>query len=535
MPGVWSMFGTPVHVPIPAELADEASLLAYLGVSQAELKKIWYHRERMYTNFNVAKKSGKPRPINAPDRRLKFLQRQIAVKLDALYPRRNPVHGYVKGRSVKSNATAHLKQRFVLNLDIKDFFVTITETRIAGILTAIGVSSRVASIIARVCCYGGRLPQGGPASPVLSNMICFRLDRALLKIAKDARCIYTRYADDISLSGMRPLSSLFETGLPPPGRVAPELLSVALQGAFSNNGFVLNAEKIHYADKFSRRIVTGVKINEGLNVDRRFVRNIRAALFDVERDPVAAQTRYASKYGGNSSIAAHLKGKIAWLGFVKGLADPVYRSLALRFNKSFETQSITVEATREERIDRSVWVIEHSSVLDDSYRQGSAFFLDGVGLVTAAHCVAGVKEATVHHPSRPSNKFKVHVKHYSKHRDLAILTHMIPETDFYQLAMSATPAATGDPVTAVGYPVFSPADKINIRSGTVSSTTVKSLIPLLEVNFKLVQGMSGGPVIDRHDAVVGVIHKGGPKMPRDFAIVIAELKKWIAAGCPDDF
>lgn len=529
------MFGTPVQIPLPPEFGDEGTLLAYLGLSQAELKKIWYHREKMYKNFNVAKKSGKPRPINSPDRRLKFLQRQIATKLDMIYPRRNPVHGYVKERSVKSNAAAHQNQRFVLNLDIKDFFLTITEGRIVGVLTAIGVPDRVSAIIARICCYGGRLPQGGPASPVLSNMICFRLDRALLKVAKEGRCIYTRYADDISLSGLRPLSPLFENGLPPSGPISPELLSSALQSAFANNGFVLNPEKIHYADKFSRRVVTGVKVNEGLNVDRRFVRNIRAALFEVEKDHVAAQARYLSKFGGSTTISAHLKGKIAWLGFIKGSADPVYRSLALRFNKSFQSQAITVQATREEQIDRSVWVIEHGSVLDDTYRQGSVFFLDGVGLVTAAHCVAGVKEATVHHPSRPSNKFKVQVLHYSKHRDLAILSHAIPPTDFFQFAKSLIPAAAGDAVTAFGYPDFNPADKINIRSGTVSSTTVKSLIPLVEVNFKLSQGMSGGPLINSSDAVVGIIHKGGPEMPRDFAIVISELDKWIAAGCPDDF
>jgi RNA-directed DNA polymerase len=155
-------------------------------------------------------------------------------------------------------------------------------------------------------------------------------------------------------------------------------------------------------------------------------------------------------------------------------------------------------------------------------------------LVTAAHCVADVKEATIHHPSRRSNKFKVSVTHYSKHRDLAILAHTIPRTDFYELSKSPTAAVTGDPIVAIGYPDFGPADNVNIRNGTVSSTTTKSLIKLLEVNFKFIQGMSGGPVIDANDQVVGIIHKGGPEETRDFAIVIAEFDSWIADGLPSD-
>ena len=111
MPSEWSMFEAAIHVEIPPELHNEASLLTYLGLSPAELKKVWYRRERMYTDFDVAKKSGKFRQINAPDRRLKYLQRQIAVKLNSLYQRRNPVHGYVADRSVKTNALSHLKQR----------------------------------------------------------------------------------------------------------------------------------------------------------------------------------------------------------------------------------------------------------------------------------------------------------------------------------------------------------------------------------------------------------------------------------------
>src|SRR6185295_7019926 len=101
-----------------------------------------------------------------------------------LYRPRNPVHGFVPGRSVKTNAEAHGQRRFVVNLDLQDFFPTITENRIRGLLQALDVDYRVSEIVARLCCLNDHLPQGAPTSPVLSNMICYRLDTALLNIAK---------------------------------------------------------------------------------------------------------------------------------------------------------------------------------------------------------------------------------------------------------------------------------------------------------------------------------------------------------------
>jgi RNA-directed DNA polymerase len=252
-----ALFGRPIRITIPAELANEAALLAYLDLSAAELRKIWYYRGRMYQHFSIAKGPNKVRMISAPDKRLKFLQRKLADKLTELYRPRNPVHGFVAERSVKTNALVHLRRRFVVNIDFKDFFPTISQNRVEGMLSSLGIDARVAKIIARICCNNGHLPQGAPSSPVLSNMICFRLDKKLMGIAKEARCIYTRYADDITLSGHQPPTALFEVTLPPAGRFSPDLFAPKLRDVFQQNGFAINLDKAHYADRHSRRIVTG--------------------------------------------------------------------------------------------------------------------------------------------------------------------------------------------------------------------------------------------------------------------------------------
>ena len=523
MPSAFYLFGGTSRTTIPAELSTKNEFLKYLGVSPAELKKIWWFRGRMYSHFNISKRAGKVRVISAPDYRLKMLQQKIARSLSELYSPRKPVHGFVLDRSVRSNADSHLRRRFILNVDLKNFFPAITEARVQGLLGSVGIDTEVAKIIARICTNNGSLPQGAPSSPLISNMICFRLDKNLMSFSKAHRLLYTRYADDITLSSFQPPTVLFEGDRPDPGRLPPEKLSGEILSIVASNGFELNPEKIHYADKNSRRMVTGIKINEGLNVDRRYVRNIRSALCKVEKlGPAAAQAELITRLGKPCKIQAHLQGKISWVGFVKGQSDPVFRGLAQRYNGCFPASPIRVHPTQAELLDRSVWVLETEN------DTGTAFFLKGVGLVTAAHCVNGASSIEVFHPAKTANTFKVDVQHICTHRDLALLGHSIPSTDYFELDEFVGLPAMGANTIAAGFPSYGPGDRLNIRPGTISSLTVKHAVNLIEVTQKLSQGMSGGPLMTQDHAVMGVIHKGGPDEPRDFAVTLAELRNWLA-------
>jgi S1-C subfamily serine protease len=356
-------------------------------------------------------------------------------------------------------------------------------------------------------------------------MICYRLDTDLLQVAKNSRAIYTRYADDITFSSYQPPTPLFEGVVPAVGRFSPELLAPELRAAFLTNGFVVHPEKAHYADKNSRRIVTGVKINAGLNVDRRYVRRLRAMLNSIETGGLAdAQGRHGAG-GGKGSLAAHLRGKIAYVAHLKGQTDPVVRSLAQRYNKSFSSSPIKLTPTADERRDRSVWVVEHPE------HYGTAFFLAHVGLVTAAHCVGGLTEVDVLHPSRHTTKFTAKVLHVDEHRDVAILDpSAIPSTEFYELESASKPVVVTDAVTAVGYPDWGLGERLNIRSGEVSSLTARFGVGIIEVTQQLMQGMSGGPILNTAGEVVGIIHKGGPAEGRQFAIKLDELKASLKAA-----
>ncbi|KQN14092.1 hypothetical protein [Sphingomonas sp. Leaf30] len=138
-------------------------------------------------------------------------------------------------------------------------------------------------------------------------------------------------------------------------------------------GFVINPEKAHYADRNARRTVTGLRVNEALNVDRRFVRNLRAALRSVEvLGEMAAEAKFHAEHGGSAAIGSHFQGKLSWLGHGKGPSDPVFRGMASRFNRSFPTLALEIQPTRSEVRERAVWLIEHWEGTGD---QGTAFFM----------------------------------------------------------------------------------------------------------------------------------------------------------------
>ena len=158
--------------------------------------------EEKYRTFSIPKKNGSSRLIISPNGKLKALQKQLNKILHCVYEPPAPARGFVIGRSIVDNAFIHRKKRWVLNLDLQDFFPSIKFYRVRGLFTSKPylLPKEVAVLLAKICCYKGTLPQGAPTSPTISNMICRRLDSRLRLLAKKSRASYTRYADDITFS-----------------------------------------------------------------------------------------------------------------------------------------------------------------------------------------------------------------------------------------------------------------------------------------------------------------------------------------------
>jgi RNA-directed DNA polymerase len=223
-------------------------------------------RRKRYTRFFIKKKSGKSREILAPIPKLKLIQRCINVMLYSVYIPQESAYGFVPGKSIFDNAKVHAGSAFVYNIDVQDFFPSIYFKRVKKVLelppfNLTGEREPIAFMIANLCSENGVLPQGAPTSPFLTNIICQRLDRRLSEFAKKLNARYSRYADDITFS-----SNDF---------VFTKRFRDKLEKILMDERFTINPEKTRIQGKAYRQEVTGLTVNEKVNINRRFYRKYR--------------------------------------------------------------------------------------------------------------------------------------------------------------------------------------------------------------------------------------------------------------------
>ncbi|HEU0158405.1 MAG TPA: reverse transcriptase family protein [Hyphomicrobiaceae bacterium] len=290
---------------------SEADVAAALSLSRGQLRHLSQHRFREtaphYVTFAIAKRSGGERLIHAPKRRLKSVLRTLDRLLVSKLPKSEYAHGFVKGRSIASNAAAHVGKAVVVHFDLKDCFPTIHFGRVRGLLLALGYSYPVAAALAVLMTEAPRQPvaaegklyhvptgprvcvQGAPTSPGLCNAILARLDHRLAGLARKHGFAYTRYADDLTFSGndTDKVGSLLA--------MVPRIIAA--------EGFLINAAKTRIFRQGGRQAVTGVIVNRTLGLSRQERRKLRAAL---HRQKTAAAAASAGE-------AARLKGKLAYL------------------------------------------------------------------------------------------------------------------------------------------------------------------------------------------------------------------------------
>lgn len=295
----------------------------------------WTYRtppSRQYTSFEIRKHSGAQRRIDAPTTNIKILQQKLNQVLRAVYAPKPCVHGFVPGRSVKTNADQHKGRRYVFNIDLKDFFPSINFGRVRGMFMGkpYGLPPRVATVLAHLCCFERRLPQGAPTSPVISNMICARMDSQILGLAYEHRCTYTRYADDMTFSTSR---QTFPAALAPVNKFNQVAVGADLRAIIEGNGFEIHPEKIWLRRRDERQEVTGLTVNVEPNVRRRYMNQIRAMLHaGLKHGLPAAQLEHDRRYSRKHRAPWRkpppfekvLQGKIEYLGMVRGQACPRY-------------------------------------------------------------------------------------------------------------------------------------------------------------------------------------------------------------------
>lgn len=191
-------------------------------------------------------------------------------------------HAFEKNKSIITNAQVHRNKKYLLNIDLKDYFDSFNFGRVRGFFVKdkdFQVTSEIATVIAQIACYQGKLPQGAPSSPIITNLITRILDYRIVKIAKKYRFTYTRYADDMTFSTNRELNS---NKL----RATKELENflAELERLIISSGFEINPKKTRLSNNMQRQEVTGLVVNKKINVKREYIKNTRAMAFKLYKD-----------------------------------------------------------------------------------------------------------------------------------------------------------------------------------------------------------------------------------------------------------
>lgn len=541
-----------------------------------------------YRSFYIKKRSGGSRLIEEPKQQVKLLQQKALEFFSQFALNERPcVHGFVKQRSIVTNAQVHSERRptFVLNIDLKDFFPSITFVRVRGLLQKppFRFSFSVATVFAHLCTHAGKLPQGASTSPFISNLICRSMDRDLMALAKRHHCTYTRYADDMTFSfSVRSAANLpinictFDGGV---ASVGEELLSI-----IKSHSFDINGAKTRISSRHSRQEVTGLTINKFPNVPRQFIDSVRGALhawkvYGYAAADQAWQERVRTTEGHALNEKAWkrqtraskppkldklLWGKLLYLRMVRSERDALYNRLAQQYNDLvtlekaadplFKAASLPThfEVHRKEHVGKAIYVVEWMGDAQVAGKPvgetevvgslGTAFaYWRSDMLITCEHVLRCERQDGGMSDVSTTKGAVLMVKNIATgiesaativerdvNRDLAVLRIDSPGVGMRHFVKSAVPLSEGIPAYLIGFPNWSPGRPHNTQSSTVTSVFPKKGLTKFEVSSLIRKGNSGGPIACLEFGLLGVAQEGATQaVGNNEGISVGELDKWL--------
>lgn len=312
---------TPV-APYTPRFEKEAVIwcAALLGVEVNRLEEILNNVSGHYQEFWMRKRSGGYRMISAPDKDLQAIQSTIYSRILSSVTIVHPAAvGFRCGRSVVDNAAPHLGKRYVLKMDIHDFFGSIRSPRVRQTFKKIGYPENVSKVLGALCCLHRHLPQGAPTSPALRNIVGYEMDRKLAALAAEYGLTYTRYADDLTFSG-----DVF-----PKEQIIPQVKRI-----IRDEKFEPNHKKTHFMNQSSRKIITGVSVASGvkLTIPKSKKREIRKNVYFILTKGLAEHQRRIGSHD-----PAYLKRLIGMLCYWRAIEpDNTYASDSIAALKRLE-------------------------------------------------------------------------------------------------------------------------------------------------------------------------------------------------------
>lgn len=318
-------------------LENNERLAQFLGLTETDLlflfnKKLKYYEKDLteeqkkegtfvYKKITIKKLSGEKREIfQVCDKRLETAQRKIQESLSKEYVPSDNVHGFVKGKSIKTNAKIHLAQKYITKLDIKNFFPSIKSDKIEKIFVDLGCNKDIAKNLCKILTIEDSLAQGFYTSPIISNIIFKDIDDKLIKLALSEKCNYSRYGDDLTFSSQ---ISFFKI----------ELVENILQ----KEGFSLNKNKIKFMRRGGNQVVTGLTVfdSDYPRIPKKTKRKLRMYMYYIKKYGMGQHFNKA-RYIFNKRSPNEINTLEGWLRYVNSI-EP---KLALKYYPIFEIEKM---------------------------------------------------------------------------------------------------------------------------------------------------------------------------------------------------
>jgi retron-type reverse transcriptase len=306
------MFGLPA-----IQTVDDFSEITH--ISKYTIYQLSKNADNNYKIYTIPKKSGKPRLICQPSKKLKGLQSWILVNILNKLSVSSSSKGFEKGSSTFYNAEPHKSANSLLTIDIKDFFPTITQKQVFNIFRSIGYNNTIAVILSNICTYKEVLPQGSPCSPKLANLASWRLDVRVQGYVGKRGINYTRYADDLSFSGLSPVKVV---------QIIPMITKI-----IEDENFKVNNAKTRIAGSARAKIVTGLILsNDTIGIGKQKYKNVRAKIFNLTLPHQQANNKLLNEVFG-------------WLAYLKSV-DTKRLNKAKRYIKELSQKYPTTLVTQ---------------------------------------------------------------------------------------------------------------------------------------------------------------------------------------------
>lgn len=369
------------------DIKSRSDLCNFLGITDKALRFYCYAKtSRIYKIGLIPKKSGELRTIYKPIKGLHLVQRKLKEEFDKLIYEDNFAYAFYKGKNIAQGASNHKKSKIVISFDLKDFFESIHIGRIIGLLEhkPFNFPNHVAVLIAQLVTADKKLIQGSCCSPVLSNMIFYNVDKEIRNYIKGKRIKYSRYADDLTFSfSTTEYINLFLKN--------DNTASNDFKLLIRKNGFQINDNKTHIRVAGLRQLVTGLVVNDIVNLKKDYRKNIKGFLHSLEKYGVDKTFDVFCKINGcekndknKKFMLESYKGKINYLGMIRGKNNTEYIKYANTLNE-FLTNKIKRLETEDLALIKKYSIFSVSgSNNDDSL--GSAFAYNNY-IITCEHVI----------------------------------------------------------------------------------------------------------------------------------------------------